>query len=248
MRQIDNMRRQKRAILFDLDGTLLPLDTEEFVKVYTKELAKHVAHIVEPDAFIKALWAGTGAMIKNTDSAKNNEQVFTENFLGLLMLEKEQIWPTLDSFYREVFSSFAYLSTPTDTALAVVEAALEKGYQVALATNPVFPAVATLERMSWAGLTEKHFKLITTYENSFFTKPHLQYYQNIADELQVSATDCIMIGNDKQEDMAAAQLGMRTYLTEECLIDRGKPDYPVHARGTLEDLLMIIKNEEGIFN
>ena len=55
-----------KAILFDLDGTLLPMDNNVFVKGYFKELAKKLSPIgLEPDKLIETVWAGTKAMVKN---------------------------------------------------------------------------------------------------------------------------------------------------------------------------------------
>lgn len=238
--QKEKWRPEMKAILFDLDGTLLPMDTDEFVKVYMKELAKRVAHIHDPQEFSKALWAGTHAMIKSTDETKSNEQVFQETFLALLGLEKEQIWPTLDAFYRDVFPSFSYLCEPTPLARKVVEAALAQGFKVAVATNPLFPRTAIDERIRWAGLGDVKFDYVTVYENSFFTKPHLQYYRNICVELGVKPEKCMMVGNDRQEDMTASIIGMRTYLVEGNIIDRGEPSYQVDMQGTLEDLYNLL--------
>ncbi|KUK34803.1 MAG: Haloacid dehalogenase domain protein hydrolase [Caldanaerobacter subterraneus] len=47
----------------------------------------------------------------------------------------------------------------------------EKGYTLVLATNPVFPRIAILERLRWAGLNESYFDFITTYEICIFVSP-----------------------------------------------------------------------------
>ncbi|OEF97090.1 HAD family hydrolase [Desulfuribacillus alkaliarsenatis] len=237
----------KKAILFDLDGTLLPMDTDRFIKNYMRELAKKVAHIVDPEEFSKALWAGTSAMIKNRDDSITNEQVFEESFLPLIKLEKQAIWPTLDEFYANTFPTLSHLSSPTPIAKQVIEAALKQGYKVAVATNPVFPKVAIYERIKWAGLDDSVFSHITVYENSYFTKPHPQYYQHISNQLQVNPENCIMVGNDKQEDMAASAIGMKTYLVEDWLIDRGESLYNIDGQGTLAHLYEQLVNRSGLF-
>ncbi|WP_078596708.1 HAD family hydrolase [Evansella clarkii] len=236
-----------KVILFDLDGTLLPMDTEAFVQNYIKELAPRVAHIVEPEIFVKALWAGTEAMMKSTDGEKTNEQVFEATFLSLVDVKKEEIWPALDEFYEKVFPSFSHLCEPTPVARQVVEEAVKQGYKVAVATNPVFPKAAIYHRLNWAGIDDLPFELVTVYEESIFTKPHAQYYKYITDKLGVAPEECIMVGNDKQEDMVAGKLGMKTYLVEGYVIDRGEPQYPVDDQGTLEELYEKLKNKEGLF-
>lgn len=238
----------KKAILFDLDGTLLPMHTDEFVQTYIKELAKQVAHIVDPKQFVNALWKGTEAMIKSVDSTITNEKIFEETFLNLLSIEREKIWPTLDDFYENVFPSFSYLCKPTPTARKVVEEAMNQGFIVVVATNPVFPKVAIDHRLKWAGIIDLPFEHVTVYENSTFTKPHAQYYESICEKINVDSENCIMVGNDMQEDMVASKIGMKTFLVEGYVIDRGEPNYSIDDRGTLEDLYEKMKNKQGIFS
>ena len=46
-----------KNILFDLDGTLLPMDQERFAHSYTKRLAAYMApYGYDPELLIKALW------------------------------------------------------------------------------------------------------------------------------------------------------------------------------------------------
>ncbi|SER40792.1 HAD family hydrolase [Salipaludibacillus aurantiacus] len=236
-----------KVILFDLDGTLLPMDTDKFVETYIKELAGRVSHIVHPDTFVEALWGGTKSMMTNIDPEKTNEQVFEENFLKMADLDKDKIWPVLDDFYETVFPTFSYLCQPTPLGRKVVEEAIKQGYRVAVATNPVFPKSAIYHRLSWAGLNNIPFELVTVYEESHFTKPHPQYYRHISEKLGVQPEECVMAGNDKQEDMAAEKAGMKTFLVKGCVIDRGTTDYRVDDEGTLQDLYTKISEQQGLF-
>ncbi|WP_227935246.1 HAD family hydrolase [Alkalihalobacillus deserti] len=237
-----------KALLFDLDGTLLPMDTDQFIKNYIAELASRVAHIIDPNYFVKALWASTDAMMKNVDSTKRNEQVFEETFLPMTSLKKEEIWPTLDDFYESTFPTFSHLTKPTSMAKQVVEEAIKQGYKLAVATNPVFPKAAIYHRLKWAEIAEVPFELVTVYENMTFTKPHVEYYHEISKQLGVTPEDCIMIGNDKQEDMVASSIGMKTFLVEGHVIDRGEPRYSIDDHGTLEELYSKLTKQEGLFS
>lgn len=237
-----------KVILFDLDGTLLPMDTDSFIQSYLGQLAPRVAHIIDPQLFLKALLAGTEAMIKNTEKDQRNEEVFEKTFLQLIKIEKEFIWPSINDFYANVFPTLSHLASPTNLARQVVEEAIQQGYRVVVATNPLFPKVAIEERLRWAGISDMPFELVTVYENSCFTKPHRQYYEEICEKVAVSPEECIMVGNDKQEDMSASQIGMKTFLVEGFVIDRGEPNYPINDQGTLEELLEKIKKKEGVFS
>ena len=115
-----------------------------------------------------------------------------------------------------------------------------EGIRVALATNPIFPAVATESRIRWAGLSPEDFELYTTYENIGYCKPNLDYYREILRRLNLTAEDCMMVGNDVCEDMVAAQLGMEAFLLTDCVINpEGVPVelWPHGGFATLQDYL-----------
>ena len=69
-----------KTVLFDLDGTLLPMDQDEFIKAYMGRLAKYMMpYGYDPEKLVKGLWMGTGAMVKN-DGSVNNFSRFWEVF------------------------------------------------------------------------------------------------------------------------------------------------------------------------
>ena len=70
--------------MFDLDGTLLPMDLESFTDTYFGLLAQKAApYGYEPKTLVAAVWRGTKAMIAN-DGACPNDQRFWETFAGEL--------------------------------------------------------------------------------------------------------------------------------------------------------------------
>ena len=110
-----------------------------------------------------------------------------------------------------------------------------------LATNPLFPRVATHSRIRWAGLEPQNFELVTTYENSRFCKPDLRYYEEILGKLQVQPGECLMVGNDADEDMVAERLGMRVFLLTDCLINRQAQDVSRWPRGSFDALMAYVQ-------
>ena len=106
-----------------------------------------------------------------------------------------------------------------------------RGYRVALATNPIFPHVATEHRIRWAGLTPEDFEIYTTYETSTFCKPNPAYYLEVARSLGAAPEECLMVGNDANEDMAARALGMDVFLLTDCLINTKNRDISVYLQG-----------------
>ncbi|MBQ8342765.1 MAG: HAD family hydrolase [Clostridia bacterium] len=233
-----------KVILFDLDGTLLPMDQDRFVKAYFGGIAKRLApYGYEPNALINGIWKGTGAMIKN-DGAKSNEEVFWDVFASMFGDKARADEPKFEQFYIEDFDK-VQLSCGFDPKAAPTIAALKaKGYRLALATNPIFPSIATEKRMKWAGLDKSDFELFTTYENSRYCKPNLEYYKEILSRLGVSAEECLMVGNDVSEDMVVEKLGMKVFLMPACLLNRENKDLSVYPQGDFDDLLAFVDGLE----
>ena len=229
------------TVLFDLDGTLLPMDQEVFAKAYIGGLAGvSAAHGYDPSAMAKAILAGTVAMAKNGGGA-TNEEVFWQKMSELL---GERIFGDVhifDEFYRTDFQKIQSLCGYTPLAAKTVEAIRTKGFRVALATNPLFPKVATDSRIRWAGLDPKAFELYTTYETSYHCKPNPDYYWEVADALGVRPEECLMVGNDADEDMVAQTVGMRVFLLTDCLINKSGRDLSGFPKGDLQDLLNYIE-------
>ena len=153
-----------KACLFDLDGTLLPLDTESFVRIYLKELAGKVKHLIAPDQLIQTIWEATEAMIKSGDGTRTNEQIFEREFLKRSGLDREIIWPLFNQFYEQDFPKLSKYTKVSPLSRKVVQAAVDHGYKVAVATNPVFPKAAIMERLKWAGINDLPFQWVTVYE------------------------------------------------------------------------------------
>ena len=116
------------------------------------------------------------------------------------------------------------------------------GFNVALATNPIFPSIATEYRMQWAGLDRNDFELYTTYENSCHCKPNPDYYRDVLSALAVKPEECLMVGNDVTEDMIAETLGMKVFLLTHSLINKENKDISVYPNGNFEDLIRFIEN------
>ena len=203
-----------RAILFDLDGTLLDLDLDEFLPRYFAALetaaAPLAAHAPADAGIMSALHAATRRMMEDHSELTNRTVFFTE-FAGRTGVDLAEHWPVFESFYRDVFPTLADTARPAPGGREAVEAARSLGLKVAIATNPIFPRVAVDHRIAWAGLGDMRFDLVTTYEDMTACKPHPAYYRQIAAALGVHPRDCLMVGDDHVLDLAAADVGMRTY-------------------------------------
>lgn len=232
-----------RYILFDLDGSLLPMDQEVFIEDYFRRIAGFIApHGYDPKTFIKSIWKGTAAMFQN-DGNCTNEDVFWNTMADLLGDNVRQCQPILEEFYRTQFPlvrsvcGFDPLAGPTIKKLKAM------GFIPVLATNPIFPAVATENRMQWAGLDKYDFALYSTYENSSFCKPNPDYFREILQKLGATPEQCLMVGNDATEDLAAVQLGIEVFVLTKCLINKQQTDISEYPQGDLNALLQYIQTK-----
>lgn len=229
------------AVLFDLDGTLLPMDQEVFVNAYLGGMAKKMApHGYDPNLLAKAVWKGTGAMTKN-DGTRNNESVFWDVFDSVMGKPCRRDEPLFEEFYRTDFQKVKEVCGFDSRAAETLRKLHEMGLRTVLATNPLFPPIATQSRVRWAGLQPEDFEWITTYDNSSFCKPNPEYYREILDKLQLKPEQCLMVGNDAVEDMAAQKLGMQVFLLTDCLINKDGRDLSGYPKGSFPELMVFIR-------
>lgn len=201
-----------KAILFDLDGTLTVMDQEEFMRNYIGLLAPRFSHLISPEKFGKNVMRATEIVFKEPKEGKTNLQNFFEEFTRATGLTYTSLWPIFEEFYKNDFPALRCLVKANPEGKHAVESAIQQGYSVAMASNPVMPALAIEERIRWAGLTPEHFVLIPSMENFHFCKPHLGFYEEIARCLGLAPRECMMVGNHPVEDLVARNIGMKTFL------------------------------------
>jgi len=225
-----------KAVLFDLDGTLLPMDQDEFVKRYYQLLAIKLGPVgYEPKKLIDSLFVGVKAMIKN-DGRKSNEEAFWEVFTNIHGEESVKDKPLIEEFYDNEFHQVKSICGENPGAKELVHKLAKRGKKVVLATSPLFPTIATKSRMSWVGLEPEDFDYVTTYENCRYTKPSLEYYEGLLDIIGCRPEECLMVGNDVSDDMVVEQLGMHMFLLTDCLINNNKVDISKYRHGNMDDL------------
>ena len=226
-----------KTILFDMDGTLLPMkDVKYFEKLYFKGLATKLAPLgYEPSKLIEGVWAGTAAMIHNDGSVVNSD-AFWKVFTDLFGSKASKDIPVFDEYYRNEFVVAKGACGYNAKAVEIVKHLNKCGIRLVLATNPLFPLVAQASRISWAGLEESNFAYISHYDNSHYCKPNLSYYEEIVEKLGLNPAECLMVGNDVNEDMIAEQLGMKVFLVTDCLLNPSNKDISVYPHGNFDDL------------
>jgi HAD superfamily hydrolase (TIGR01662 family) len=201
-----------QTILIDLDDTLLDNDMECFLPPYFEALGRRMARFIAPDKLVKILLSSTRVMMKNQDPTVTNQQAFDADFFPRLGLPEAQLRSIIHSFYEEDFPALKRYTRPRPQARPLVQTLFDQGYQVIIATNPMFPRRAVEHRLDWAGVLDFPFQLVTTYENSHFCKPNPRYYREIIGRLDSHPEEAIMIGDDFGNDIEPAlQVGIYTY-------------------------------------
>lgn len=233
------------TVLFDMDGTLLPMRQDEFVEAYFKSIASKIAPLgYEPKKLIDSIIKGTFSMV-NGDGTRPNEAIFWEVFCGIYGEKALNDKPHFDAYYENDFDSLKIYSSCNPKSAETVYKLKELGFRVVLATNPLFPPKAIEKRISWAGLSHTDFELYTTYENSSYCKPNPDFYKEIMNKLGVTAEECIMVGNDVDDDMVAENAGIKVFLLTDCLINKHNNDISGYPQGSFDELMKYIMLMKG---
>ncbi len=223
-----------KAVLFDLDGTLLPMDEDLFTKIYIGNMAKHfIGSELPADKIPYGIMAGLKAMVKNTGET-TNEELFWKAFDAFTEKAHEPFIPDFHEYYAKTFIKAKQGCGFNPYAKEIIDLLNEKKIRCILATNPIFPYMATYQRIEWAGLNVSDFELITTYEDSHYCKPNPDYYKEILDKTGLDASEVIMVGNDTKEDYASTLAGIPMILATDCI--KGNDDIECLFKGTLKEI------------
>lgn len=230
-----------KAVLFDLDGTLLPMDSELFMKIYAKEVTKAFHGFEEAEMIFPQIMKSIGEVVKDREETTNFEKFFM-NFEKVMPKSREEYLKVFDVFYETGFLNVKEATYTSEHIIEAVHILKDKGYQLIIATNPIFPMAANRHRIDWAGLNIDDFDHVTSFEKNKHCKPSVDFYREVLDEVGLEGHEVLMVGNDVQEDLAIQSLGAKTFLIENHMINR-KPNEPVPSdhQGTYEDFLEYVK-------
>jgi FMN phosphatase YigB (HAD superfamily) len=232
-----------KNILFDLDGTLLPMDIKKFIYIYTKGLSNKMNKL-DSDLVMKVLFKGIENMYAN-DGSKTNEKVFIETFESMLNISFDKCEKSFEEYYHEDFELCKTACMVNDKARKLIDYLKSKGIRIVIATNPFFPQIATYTRLRWLGLEPYEFELVTTYENSHFCKPNPKYFEELFNKLNMKPEESLMVGNDVEEDGCIKALGVKLFLIKDCLINNKNLEINADFIGSFEE---VVKEIEYVVN
>jgi FMN phosphatase YigB (HAD superfamily) len=229
--------RNYTTLLFDLDGTLLDIEVSFFLGPMVEGMHQCFQDILDMSQFRKGLFGGTEAiMVEPRSDGETNLDGFNRTFSDSTGMDISDIDQRFRQFYTEIFPTMSRYGKPAPGAAKFIARAKKEGYTLCLATNPIFPTLAVLERLRWSGVDPDAFSFVPGLETMRSCKPGIGYYHELCSILDVHPSTCLMVGNDVQQDLPASKTGMGTFLVEGHVIDRGSSDLEPDARGSLEDL------------
>lgn len=240
-----------KAILLDLDDTLLYNNMQDFLPRYFGLLAEFAASSALAAAstqgrldMVQELLVCTREVMANNDPLLTNREVFWAAFSRRTGLSWERTEAFFARFYQERFGQLQAVTRPVPLAPELVQWCQGQGWGVVIATNPLFPPAAIEQRLAWAGLpvTAYQFDLVTTFDNMHATKPQAAYYQEIFSRMGCAPAEAIMVGDDWGNDIApAAALGCHTYwITPDDAVLPPQPDVAA-GYGTLGQLYTALR-------
>ncbi len=237
------MPRRIRALLLDLDDTLLLHDIDVFAEQYFRALTDKVAHLCPTLVFMEAMDIAMRAVWRNDGSNGTNADVFGEAFFARLDCSPDVLMPLFDEFYAHDFDALQPYTRPDPDARALIELATQRRYQIAIATQPVFPLPAILARLRWAGVGAETYQYdyVASYDTMRACKPHPHFFESLMALLGRQPSECLMLGDSVEADMPARNLGIKTFWVNR----QGLPvQTPCDAHGTLRNLITLIETGE----
>jgi len=219
------------AVLFDLDGTLLQVEMEQFIPAYIGGLAAHFADHADRGAFARTVRGTIHTLLTRPGDGTTNEALFLAALERQCAIPPALFGERLAGYCADGLAELAPLVRPLPLARRILQSCFERGLKVVIATNPVFPRPVIEARLGWGDLADFPFELVTTFENSRYCKPNPAYFDEILSRLGLEGRQAVMVGNDTEHDLAARKAGIPTFLVDTWMVDRLGGNFACDYRG-----------------
>lgn len=217
-----------KAVVFDMDDTLLDINLSAFIAVYAMDMARLLADIARKSP-LSMLATVTGAMLelnnneRPDDDLRTNGEFFARSIEARcgVPLDDPVVADAFEFYEREVLphrNDAIIAARPRAGAHEAIDLLVSRGIRVGLLTNPSFSRACIECRMGWGDLLDMPFDVVTTMENSTRCKPSERYYRENLDRLGCSPEEALMVGNDPKRDFCSPDIGLQT-----AFVGRGNP-------------------------
>lgn len=203
-----------KAVLFDLDNTLLHNPTPQFVSGYISGISRFFAAAggVEP---AETLRQSVQTMMHGPRRIwQSNLELYWELLHPIWSGTPEALRAAFEDFYLNEYLELKSNTAPAPKAGEVIDRVRGEGYKIIIATNPVYPEEAILRRLAWADLPGDHayYEFVTTADNMHFAKPDPAYYAEILARVGLEPDEAVMVGDEPLYDCEAARsIGIHAY-------------------------------------
>lgn len=202
------------TILFDMDSTLNSIDEMEFSRKYFKMLHERFFSEFDIQFFYDSLTEITKQVMTSNSPRELAVETFMKEMSKRYNKPAKKLYENFIEFYATDYNQLEEFVRPADGAQEAVQICFDKGYNVIIATTPVFTEDAIMKRLRWSGMGEFTFELVTHAENMHFSKPNEKYYREILKKIKKKKkpNECIMVGNEFWGDVYSPyQVGLATF-------------------------------------
>ncbi len=205
-----------KSVLIDLDNTLIQNDDRLFAVEFAHQLRNFgQTHydVQELDVIFRDAIKRIRAECVPDQTIHERLNHYTSTATGI---DPAQIADLYQTFYDTI--PLAEFTTPLDGARQFIECLLEGGYEVVIATNPMYPRQFAIQRLMHGGLASyiEHISFITHAENMHFLKPSVCYYSELIARLGLEPDEVVMIGDRNDNDIYPAQaISITSYLYQD---------------------------------
>lgn len=204
-----------KAVLLDLDDTLIHNPTGAFLTAYFQLVDEHFSRIWGERQYARLLaTAVKSIMYGERDNITSNLDVVLATLCREIGHTPVEVLNCLQAFYTNEFHTLRHCVQPVPNAAQLIEDLKQLNYAVVIATNPVYPPQAIQCRLAWGGLPDDltAYTFVTTGANMHFAKPDPAYYAEILGRIGVEPDEAIMVGDTLENDIdAAAKIGLHTF-------------------------------------
>jgi FMN phosphatase YigB (HAD superfamily) len=232
-----------KAILLDLDDTLITANSESFFPEYVALMARRLSVLAAEETALSALRSGVRAAGTDLDPLKTTEEVFMTAFAEMVTRPREEIQAAFETFFTTDLPTLRGRVSARQKAIQLLDWLFAHDYTVVVATNPVTPETAIHQRMAWGQIPigRYPFALITTLETMHFTKPNPHYYEEILARTGARPEETLMVGDHWEWDIeGAVNAGLNTFWVTDGQASPDRPEGEADGQGTFDTFVDLV--------
>jgi FMN phosphatase YigB (HAD superfamily) len=203
-----------KAVLLDMDNTLLVNPDMTFAKAFLEQFDQHMHQLLQVEQASLGFRQAIQRMSQARDGSESNIALILRTLCEFVQRDTEAIQAAWESFYTDKYPILREYISPVASASNLIHKLVDVRFTVVIATNPIYPETAIKQRMEWANLPtdDNLYALVTHAENMHSAKPNPAYFAEILGRISIEPHEALMVGDSLKSDIIPAQtLGIHTY-------------------------------------